>query len=185
MSRPPLAREKVLDAFEDVILTEGERAATMDRVAAQAGVSKGGLLYHFASKVALEEALIERMDRLVAVDMKEMLEDPAGPVAAFIRTSAQTGDELDRVITAVGRLATNGSPLSGEAIRNLRTVWHDTLQPFVPTEVGLQLILLVSDGVYFNNALAIGAVPEIADMEALITMVTTATGADLPAPRID
>lgn len=184
MSRPPLAREKVLDAFEHVLLVEGERAATMDRVAAEAGVSKGGLLYHFASKVAMEEALIERMDHLVAVDMEEMVADPAGPAAAFIRSSAQTGDELDRAITAVGRLATNGSPLSGDAIRRLRVIWRETLAPFVPSELGLELILLVSDGVYFNNALTIGSVPEIADMEALITMVTTAAGVQSPSPRI-
>lgn len=181
MSRPPLAREKVLDAFEHVLLIEGERAATMDRVAAEAGVSKGGLLYHFASKIALEEALIERMDHLVALDMDEMLADPSGVAAAFIRSSAQTGDELDRAITAVGRLASNGSALSVEAIRRLRVTWHDALKPFVESEVGLQLILLVSDGVYFNNALTIGSVPEIADMEALITMVTTAAGVQSPA----
>ncbi|MBV0894617.1 TetR/AcrR family transcriptional regulator [Microbacterium sp. NC79] len=181
MSRPPLAREKVLDAFEHVLLVEGERAATMDRVAAEAGVSKGGLLYHFASKIALEEALIERMDHLVALDMDEMLADPSGVAAAFIRSSAQTGDELDRAITAVGRLASNGSALSVEAIRRLRVTWHDALKPFVESEVGLELILLVSDGVYFNNALTIGSVPEIADMEALITMVTTAAGVQSPA----
>ena len=180
MSRPPLAREKVLDAFEHVLLIEGERAATMDRVAAEAGVSKGGLLYHFASKVALEEALIERMDHLVALDMEEMLADPSGVAAAFIRSSAQTGDELDRAITAVGRLASNGSALSGEAIRRLRVVWHDTLKPYVESEVGLELILLVSDGVYFNNALSIGSVSEIGDMEALIALVTSAAGVHSP-----
>ncbi|WP_337479241.1 TetR family transcriptional regulator [Microbacterium yannicii] len=50
MSRPPLAREKVLDAFERILIDEGERAATMDAAARAAGVSKGGLLYHFASR---------------------------------------------------------------------------------------------------------------------------------------
>ncbi len=58
MSRPPLAREKVLDAFEAILVDDGERAATMDATARSAGVSKGGLLYHFASKELLEAGLI-------------------------------------------------------------------------------------------------------------------------------
>ena len=51
MSRPPAAREAVLDAFERIIITEGERAATLDATARAAGVSKGGLLYHFGSSM--------------------------------------------------------------------------------------------------------------------------------------
>ena len=62
MSRPPHAREKVLDAFESLLIAEGERAATMDAIARAAGVSKGGLLYHFASKEALEAALLIRLE---------------------------------------------------------------------------------------------------------------------------
>src|SRR5690606_1251603 len=58
MPRPPLARERVLDAYETILLTEGERAATLEGVAAAAGVSKGGLLYHFASKDQLADGLL-------------------------------------------------------------------------------------------------------------------------------
>ena len=35
MSRPPHAREKVLDAFESLLIAEGERAATMDAITKQ------------------------------------------------------------------------------------------------------------------------------------------------------
>ncbi|MGN6428010.1 MAG: TetR/AcrR family transcriptional regulator, partial [Leifsonia sp.] len=47
------ARDRILDAFEELLAEHSERAATLDAVAAKAGVSKGGLLYHFASKDAL------------------------------------------------------------------------------------------------------------------------------------
>ena len=30
MPRPPLAREKVLDAFESIVIADGERAATLE-----------------------------------------------------------------------------------------------------------------------------------------------------------
>ncbi|WP_374071309.1 hypothetical protein [Corynebacterium belfantii] len=38
------AKEKLLDAFEDILISQGENAATLDAVAQKAGVSKGGLL---------------------------------------------------------------------------------------------------------------------------------------------
>ena len=67
MSRPPLAREKVLDAFEAILIEEGERSATMDATARSAGVSKGGLLYHFGSKDALESGLGALLGALAGV----------------------------------------------------------------------------------------------------------------------
>lgn len=79
MARPPRARESVLDAFEQLLVDEGERAATMDATARTAGVSKGGLLYHFASKDALEQALLERLDTLVDDDLDAMASSPDGP----------------------------------------------------------------------------------------------------------
>jgi AcrR family transcriptional regulator len=43
-------RDRLLDAFEGLLIAHGPRAATLDAVAAAAEVSKGGLLYHFPSK---------------------------------------------------------------------------------------------------------------------------------------
>ncbi|MES2867584.1 MAG: TetR family transcriptional regulator, partial [Actinomycetota bacterium] len=64
MARPPLARERVLDAFEEILISSGERTATLDATAKAAAVSKGGLLYHFASKDDLADGMIERLKRL-------------------------------------------------------------------------------------------------------------------------
>ncbi len=86
MSRPPLAREKVLDAFEAILVDDGERAATMDATARSAGVSKGGLLYHFASKELLEAGLIERLRALVEDDVAAMSSYPGGPIAHYLRS---------------------------------------------------------------------------------------------------
>jgi len=69
MARKPVAREAVLDAFESLLIEEGERAATLDAVARLAGVSKGGLLYHFPTKEAMISVLLERLDRLLAEDL--------------------------------------------------------------------------------------------------------------------
>jgi AcrR family transcriptional regulator len=50
----------LLDAAETVVERQGIANLTLDAVAAQAGLSKGGLLYHFPSKDRLVEALVAR-----------------------------------------------------------------------------------------------------------------------------
>ncbi|MFG6401715.1 MULTISPECIES: TetR/AcrR family transcriptional regulator [unclassified Microbacterium] len=174
MSRPPRARESVLDAFAHILVDDGERAATMDATARVAGVSKGGLLYHFGSKDALEAGLIERMELLALEDIEEIKRSPDGPVAAFMRTSIHTGSVLDQSIVAVSRLAQNGNVAAAEALRRVRVLWEEALRPQARDETALQLIMLVSDGLYFNNALT-GSVPaphlDADALEALIRLV--------------
>jgi len=53
-------RDRVLDAAEAVILESGGRNFTLDAVAARAGISKGGLVYSFATKDDLVHAALER-----------------------------------------------------------------------------------------------------------------------------
>ncbi|UIN31966.1 TetR/AcrR family transcriptional regulator [Microbacterium binotii] len=178
MSRPPRARELVLDAFERLLVTEGERAATMDATARAAGVSKGGLLYHFGSKDALETGLLERLHVLVEEDLDRMSASAEGPVAYFVRTSAMSDDELDRALVAVSRLAQGGHAAAGAALRTIRDRWADALRAHVASEAALDLVMLVSDGLYFNNALegdgVAGPTPTGAAMDALVEIVTRA-----------
>lgn len=53
-------RSALLDAAADVVRTEGVSNLTLERVAESAGVSKGGLLYHYATKQDLIAAMLER-----------------------------------------------------------------------------------------------------------------------------
>jgi AcrR family transcriptional regulator len=57
----PGTRDRLLDAGEAVLLERGAAALTLEAVAARAGVSKGGLLYHFRSKETLVAGMIERI----------------------------------------------------------------------------------------------------------------------------
>ena len=64
MSEP--TRQKILDAATTVVLTKGVLHLTLAAVAEKAGVSKGGLLYHFPSKEALVAGLMEQYARTVS-----------------------------------------------------------------------------------------------------------------------
>ncbi|MCC6661872.1 MAG: TetR/AcrR family transcriptional regulator [Phycisphaerales bacterium] len=53
-------RDRVLDAAEAVVVRQGIANLTLDAVAAEAGMSKGGLLHHYHTKDRLVEGLVTR-----------------------------------------------------------------------------------------------------------------------------
>ncbi|MFA1549573.1 TetR/AcrR family transcriptional regulator [Actinomadura chokoriensis] len=56
-----MTKEALLDAAEAVLSEQGTQALTLTAVADRAGVSKGGLLYHFPTKEALVRAMVARV----------------------------------------------------------------------------------------------------------------------------
>jgi len=153
MARPPKAREKVLDAYIALLGSEGERAATMDAVAARAGVSKGGLLYHFGSKEALAEAVLERFDRITDADLVEMAEAPEGPSQHFVRTSWVTEDSLDSAYGAVLRLGQSGYEPAVAAIERVHAAWLDQIRGEVGDSGAAEAIMLIGEGLFHQAAM--------------------------------
>lgn len=82
------ARERVLEAAERVITDVGAARLTLDAVAQAAGVSKGGLLYHFPSKESLLGALAQRyvdsMDHCIGAAKDELKEGSSRDLKACI-----------------------------------------------------------------------------------------------------
>jgi AcrR family transcriptional regulator len=79
-------REPILDAAERVIAEIGAGHLTLDAVAREAGISKGGLLYHFPNK---DELLTALMARYVARCME----------AAPAHGDGQSGGDLIKSLT--------------------------------------------------------------------------------------
>lgn len=77
---PPDARTRVLDAAETIIQARGVAGLTLEAAARDAGVSKGGLLYHFASKEALLDALLRRLAQFMEQEYRACVAaQPEGP----------------------------------------------------------------------------------------------------------
>ncbi|WP_022890509.1 TetR/AcrR family transcriptional regulator [Agromyces italicus] len=153
MSRPPAAREAVLDAFERLIIADGERTATLDATARAAGVSKGGLLYHFGSKQALVAGLIERLLLLVDDDLVRIDEAPDGAIAYFLRSSLDIQTPLDRAFVAILRLAQGGDREAGRALDEAETRWLAALTRHVGDPTLALAVTLMGDGLYHRAAL--------------------------------
>jgi AcrR family transcriptional regulator len=179
MARKPVAREGVLDAFESLLIKVGERAATLDAVAKGAGVSKGGLLYHFPNKEAMISALLERMDRLVAADVEAMSLAPEGAAVYFIKSSLWADTPLDRVFVAATRLAEVAHEETRQRFAAVQRSWLDLLA----TDVGppmAKAVLYMGDGLYYNAMLAsgpAGAAAELnSDVDSLLAAVERLRG---------
>jgi AcrR family transcriptional regulator len=150
------ARDRVLDAYETLLIEHGAAAITLDAVSAAAGVSKGGLLYHFASKDALAAGLLDRLRDRSAADADAIRTAPDGSVGYYIRTSAPGGGTpggVTRTYLAVLRLA-DGTE-SGQAVRDALAVvdadGYDALRDELHDPVLAWLVQLVGDGLYLRT----------------------------------
>lgn len=149
MARQPVARDAVLDAFEQLLIDVGERAATLDAVAKRAGVSKGGLLYHFPNKEALIAATLERLDRLAGEDLALMAAAAEGAAAYFIRSSLWSDSPMDRSFVAATRLAEVAHEGARRRFSAIQQQWLDLIAADVGKAMA-KAVLYMGDGLYLN-----------------------------------
>ena len=88
---PARTKDRLLDAATTVVHRDGAQALTLDAVAAEAEVSKGGLLYHFKSKRELVEGMVERW---LSEFQREIDEMDAHFVRGYVKAGAPEGSEL-------------------------------------------------------------------------------------------
>ncbi|PQV58606.1 TetR family transcriptional regulator [Defluviimonas denitrificans] len=98
-------REAILDAALGVFSAQGFRGATLDQIAEHAGLSKPNMLYYFASKEAIHEALLAGLldtwlDPLRALDPKG---EPVAEIMAYVHRKL----EMSRLYPRESRLFAN------------------------------------------------------------------------------
>lgn len=153
-SRPAVragSRDRLLDAAEQVLVAHGATALTLEATAAAAGVSKGGLLYHFPSKDRLLEGLVERA--VGRVDAALAAAAAEGTPGAFTRAyldvtipaepaeaAAGLGDGERLAVALVATAALNPrllAPLREAYARWQRRLEDDGIDPATATVVRL------------------------------------------------
>jgi AcrR family transcriptional regulator len=175
------SRDRILDAYEDLLAVEGERYATLEAVAARANVSKGGLLYHFPSKDRLAAALCDRLVALAAEDAQRMTTAAEGPARYYVRSSHYAGTPLDRAVMAVSRLQQAGDTRAREVIEAASRQWLGILHDALGSLDVARAVKLIGDGLYYNalhSALGGHPVTTAADegLLAVVDRITTTVG---------
>jgi AcrR family transcriptional regulator len=79
------ARAKILAAAHDVFAATGFRGSTLDAVAKRAGMSRAGVLHHFANKQAILIALLDARDNDLNTD--RLPDDSATELLSSMRVS--------------------------------------------------------------------------------------------------
>ena len=156
----PSKRESLLAAAGRVIQRSGSSALTLDAVAAEAKVSKGGLLYHFASKEELVSALLQSM--LESFDQR-LSPDAFGE--SYIRASVAEDPEQIRV--AVGLLAAIAmAPALIEPLRARYPEWDAKLLAECGDRTSALVVRLALDGLFMADLLEL-APPSKAERQLL------------------
>jgi AcrR family transcriptional regulator len=134
-------REQLLDAATGVLLRHGAEHLTLAAVAAEAGVSKGGLLYHFGSKQALVAGLVDRLVGRFDAAISACGDEPGAATRTYLAHSIETGSSDNRTAAALiaGLLV---DPTALEPLRERYSRWqhrleHDGIDPAVATAVRL------------------------------------------------
>ncbi len=151
----PTAKERILDSYEEILIEQGPGGITLEAVAAHAGVSKGGLLYHFGSKEALVEGLMERLALLSEEDLERARNAPEGVVSWYLRTAITDVTQrkpLHRTTMATIRIMLN-EPRVSEVVQVYNQRVHDLISEHVDDPLTAELVILVGDGLYLRAAL--------------------------------
>lgn len=147
-------RDRILAALRTMLARCGPDGITLEGVAAEAGVSKGGLLYHFPSKAALYLGLLESVRDTVAADMAALI-DEVGPVRAFLQYAAPTPEENETsaaaALIAAVRSGRDVDPQAQELFAEGFRVWEEPMRSAVADPVQAEIIRLVGNGIYLSS----------------------------------
>lgn len=155
-------KQAILDSAEDLIRREGSTKLTLDRVAEQARVSKGGLLYHFPSKEQLIAGVIARTLEYFERDWeraKEHLPDTPGRNAlAFLQASLEGpwktdasahANPLDMLASTTAAFATD--PKLVIPVREAYQRWQVMLESDGLDPTLVTLVRLAVEGIWYTE----------------------------------
>lgn len=177
-------KETLLKAAETVIIRQGIGNLTIDAVAAEAGVSKGGLLHHFRTKDRLIEALVERSAEQWRTSYRDAYERTSeGPgrmtrgLLDFCLTDVESWTtEMCSVSSAVFT-ALAQDPRLIEPMREAYTELHHLLaEDGLPPGVS-EAVVSAIDGLWLNWVLGLATLDQprlVRVRQALADMVATA-----------
>ncbi|NOD29853.1 TetR family transcriptional regulator C-terminal domain-containing protein [Ruegeria atlantica] len=113
-------RAAILEAALNVFSAHGFRGATVDQIAAEAGLSKPNLLYYFPSKEAIHTELLSGLldTWLAPLHDLDANGDPMEEILAYIRRKLQMSQELPRESRLFANELVQGAPRIHDALSN-------------------------------------------------------------------
>lgn len=156
-------RTRIMDAAQKLLTGQGLGAFTLEAVAREAGVSKGGLLYHFASKEALVRAMVAHYIELYDERLNAALDaQPPGPgrrARALLETTLEDSgvhNDYKRALFSVAAAHPEVmDPFRAFADQWLEALAADGLPPGLA-----EAVCFAADGIWFSQMLGLMALTE-------------------------
>ncbi len=155
---PQDTRDAILNAANRVILRDGSGRLTLEAVAKEANISKGGLLYHFKNKEALIFGLLEAQ----LAQFERALEDhldgtPGSWTRAFVNASVSDSSTHEELETNAALLAVVGeNPGLLEPFRERARAWQASAESDGIDPVAATLVRMATDGLYYAELFDLG-----------------------------
>lgn len=149
-------RQRLLAGASRVIRRDGAARLTLDAVAAEVGVSKGGVLYHFPTKDALIEALVDSVCDAFEADLdrelaKETPGKPGRALRAYVR-AATTPDPAPE-LTAGLMAALANDPTVLERMRERFVRWQERALEDSDDPALATIVRLAADTLWLTESL--------------------------------
>lgn len=169
MNEPEITtRDRILNALQRILVDVGSSGVTLEKVAAEAGVSKGGLLYHFKSKSDLYDGLARRHRLQEEANLARARE--RGVVEMFLEVSWVESEESAAGLWALLTALRGKGELSEQARADVLFIfngWRDLIHEQVADPVTAEIVRLVGDGL-FLSALSGVPLPDRAIVERML-----------------
>lgn len=184
-------RDSLLDAAKRVMQRVGAGNLTLDAVAKEAGVSKGGLLYHFPSKQALLRGLVAKGIGHAEEELAEELgpEPQRGQFTQCFMRQAMFGAKdcthkppIEAVWSMLGAAANDPSLL--EPAREMHAHWQKRLEEDLGDPDVATLFRLVGHGLWSTELFGF-SVPDRAQRERILALLSKVAGLDDGFPTGD
>jgi AcrR family transcriptional regulator len=151
-------KEKILCEANKIIAEKGLNSFTLEEVAKGAGVSKGGLLYHYHSKDQLIKGLIEYYieqceNRIMEREKSEIENSPSNSLISFIHEQfSQTMTDSNMMAGFLAAISMNQELL--EPVRKKRKEWLEQINNLEDPIMGM-IISFACDGIAFSKLLGL------------------------------
>lgn len=157
-------RATVLKAAAQVITQLGISAFTIEAVAQEAGLTKGGVMHHFRSKEELINGLIDQVIESFNTRLEEELQaepadQPGRWLRAYIRTIFSVQDEEKSLLPALAAAVANDHHTLDRIRRNYASSQLAAVQD-ASNPIQATIIRLAVDGIVFARALNLDVLEE-------------------------
>lgn len=152
------SKDRILEAAERIILRDGASHLTLEAVAAEAGLSKGGVLYNFPSKDDLIRGMIRRLLDLYETRMDRLYRQDPDPVGRRLRAYLnaafpEPNQEYQRSIRVSAALlaALSTNPALLEPVREQFRKWKEWILEDGLDMVTGAIVRLAAEGLWLAD----------------------------------